>query len=528
MDDLNQTKEKHKINLKKFTIELIKFSTWFELHKKTKPEQTQLLVGWLDLQKKIGKGTGKHAIKDKLAARKKLNDCRNIVPVWIMPLKKVFEQFDPTATKFDIIIIDEASQSDIEALVCFYMARKIIIVGDHEQVTPVAVGEEIDKIENSRKNHLPNIPNKELYDGKYSIYHIARQAFSNSICLKEHFRCVPEIIEFSNKLSYDNKIKPLRDTNSSKLKPALISYAVSGINDNKTNEKEAYTIVSLILAAIEQPEYKNSTFGVITLVGNKQDQLIETILRKHLNEVDFVNRKILCGSPPQFQGDERDVIFLSMVDSTDSEPLRLREDEKFKQRYNVAVSRAANQLWVVYSLNYKDYLKENDLRRRLLEYIDSYQSQEFEFSQKKAEVDSPFETAVLKDLISAGFNVEPQKKVGAYKIDLVVDDGKNKLAVECDGEKFHTPDNLDKDLERQAILERLGWNFFRIRGSDYFRNPEETMSKVYKRLDEMGIQHNQNLDADNNRKIDNKLIDKVKKRAVQILDNLLEKNQVNY
>ena len=44
--------------------------------------------------------------------------------------------------------------------------------------------------------------------------------------LREHFRCVPEIIGFSNSLSYDGKIKPLRDAGNSVLLPAVVNYRV--------------------------------------------------------------------------------------------------------------------------------------------------------------------------------------------------------------------------------------------------------------------------------------------------------------
>ena len=46
----------------------------------------------------------------------RLAKARRAVPVWIMPLSRVYESFDPRDTKFDVFIIDEASQSDVTAL----------------------------------------------------------------------------------------------------------------------------------------------------------------------------------------------------------------------------------------------------------------------------------------------------------------------------------------------------------------------------------------------------------------------------
>ena len=102
--------------------------------------------------------------------------------------------------------------------------------------------------------------------------------------------------------------------------------------------------------------------------------------------------------------------------------------------------------------------------------------------------DSVFEKLVLQRLVSAGYRVRPQWAVGAYRIDLVVEGRTRRLAVECDGERWHTPDQLQRDLERQAILERLGWVFFGIRGSIFFRDPDTAMAPVFQKLEHLGVE----------------------------------------
>ena len=42
-------------------------------------------------------------------------------------------------------------------------------------------------------------------------------------------------------------------------------------------------------------------------------------------------------------------------------------------------------------------------------------------------------------------------------------------------------------MERQTILERLGWRFIRIRGSEYYSNPEKTIERVVNNVQEFGI-----------------------------------------
>jgi hypothetical protein len=62
-----------------------------------------------------------------------------------------------------------------------------------------------------------------------------------------------------------------------------------------------------------------------------------------------------------------------------------------------------------------------------------------------------------------------------------------RLAIECDGEQFHGLEQLQNDLARQAVLERLGWTFVRIRGSVFYRDEERALTPVFKRLEELGI-----------------------------------------
>src|SRR6266851_5191654 len=182
--------------LRKVTAELIERRAWGAQVRRTTSQQQQSLVGWLDMVRRIGKGMGKRVPRLIVEARQKMTECRSAVPVWIMPLAQAVETFEPT-TRFDVVITDEASQADVMALIPFYMARRVVVVGDHEQVSPSAVGQDLAVVQQLIDEHLEDIPNSVLYDGQMSVYDLARQSFGGAICLTEHFRCVPEIIEFS-------------------------------------------------------------------------------------------------------------------------------------------------------------------------------------------------------------------------------------------------------------------------------------------------------------------------------------------
>src|SRR5258708_17591911 len=264
-----------------------------------------------------------------------------------MRLSRVYESFDPREKRFDVVIIDEASQSDVTALSALYLGREHIVVGDKEQVTPDAIGQRLDDVQRLISTDLHGIPNSHLYDGQTSIYDLAETAFGGVVALREHFRCVPEIIQFSNHLSYSQTIQPLREPLSAVVRPALVAHRVNGFRDNAyTNPIEAEEVASLLIACLQDPSYARNqfgrpmSFGVISLLGVEQALLVERHLQRRLPPEAFAKHRLLCGNAAQFQGDERDVIFLSMVDGPPVDGQLDRRDagpkDVYKKSYNVA------------------------------------------------------------------------------------------------------------------------------------------------------------------------------------------------
>ncbi|HLO02840.1 MAG TPA: DUF559 domain-containing protein, partial [Symbiobacteriaceae bacterium] len=150
---------------------------------------------------------------------------------------------------------------------------------------------------------------------------------------------------------------------------------------------------------------------------------------------------------------------------------------------NVAASRARDQLWVVHSVNPETDLKPGDLRRRLIVHAANPALPE----REGGGASSGLVSAVGARLVAAGYKVIPAYPVGAYQIDLVVLGGGKRLAVECDGDRYESAAGLTADAERQAILERLGWRFVRVRGSQFYRDAEAALSALFARLNEAGI-----------------------------------------
>ena len=522
-DILEKTEE-----LKKLTIDLVTKKAWYNiikfLEEKDNLAISQALKGWKQTVQKIGKGTGKNTNIHKKNAKEKMLLCQKVVPAWIMPLNKVFDTLNPVENKFDIIIIDEASQSDISSLILLYMAKKIIIVGDDKQVSPSDVGVNIDKINMFRRKYIKGkVANDDLYGIRASLYSIVSTTFQ-PISLREHFRSVPEIIGYSNKTSYDNQILPLRDSNSSILKPAIIDYKVNGRRDEKSkiNRVEAETIVSLIEACLAMKEYKNSTFGVISLLGDEQAELIQDLIVKRIPATEIENHKILCGNSASFQGDERDIMFISLVDSSEeNKSLRLvgeGVEGAIRKRYNVAISRAKDQLWIVHSID-KNNLKEGDLRKELFEYIDSLKENIFDKTAIENITASDFENEVARHLLEKNYTIKQKWRVGSYDIDMVAIYDDKKIAIECDGKTLnHTEEEVIANLEEQEILERCGWEFIRVRASEYFRNPEKAIKDLIIQLDDKGVHPNhKEVYSDKN-----ELLNNIKSEALELMEKYEE------
>lgn len=477
-------------NEKRLIGRLVAASTWQKQIQRTTEKQKRALQAWKQKIKRIGKGTGKYAEKFRREAREEMEQCQGAIPVWIMPVHRVIESISLYNEKFDVVIVDESSQSDLFSLSVLLRAHRAVIVGDDEQISPSAVGVDQEKVRNLIHQFLQGIPQANSLDMQTSLYDVASRVFPGKLMLKEHFRCVPEIIQFSNDLSYGGQIISLRlPTAKDRIEPSIVTKNVIGYRNEGTrieNELEADSIVKDIKMLLDDPAYEGRTMGVITLLGSHQASLIENKIREEIGEEQMLARKIVCGDAYSFQGDERDIIFLSMVVANNVRYMAQNKKDA-QQRYNVAVSRAKNQLRLYHSVDLSD-LNPNDLRFRLLNYCQNPLRvlEKVEEAEKKCE--SKFEVDVLRMILAKGYQVRPQVQVGHKRIDMVVEGIKNRLAIECDGDNWHGIEKWEEDMERQRVLERAGWTFWRVRGSAFYRDPNKAMESLWQTLEEMGIE----------------------------------------
>ena len=320
--------------------ELAALKAWSHCFSRMTRTHQQHLVSWHQSMRRLGKGTGKHAHKHRLDAQQSLNECKGAVPAWVMPLHRVYETVEASPACFDVIIVDEASQCGYEALPLLYLAKKIIVVGDEKQISPEAVGTDRAHVFNLMKAHLSDFKYKASFDIENSLFAHGQIRFGNRITLREHFRCAPEIIRFSNDLCYtSDPLIPLKQIPPNRLEPLKAVHITSGYREGSgqtiVNRPEAEEIVRQIVECCSDSRYDGMTMGVIVLQGDAQSKIIEDMLVKQLGTEEMQERRLLCGNPYSFQGDERDVVFMSMVAAT-NERIGALVQEKDTRRFNVA------------------------------------------------------------------------------------------------------------------------------------------------------------------------------------------------
>jgi len=440
--------------------------------------------------RRIGQGTGPNATRHRRDAQKAMQDAQGAVPCWIMSHAKVSETLPAILGSFDLVIVDEASQSDLWALPAVLRGKKVLVVGDDKQVSPDGGFISAVRIQELKDRFLANQPYAAVLTPEKSLYDLASTVFAaQKVMLREHFRCVPAIIAYSNKF-YDNFMQPLRiPKESERIDPPLVDwYVPSGYRDHSDiNRPEAQAIVGEIQAILQDPQFAGRTLGVVSLLGADQAKYIDTMVRAQCDAAELMKRKFECGDARIFQGSERDIMFLSMV--VDPKACRALSGNMFEQRFNVAASRARDRMYLVRSVKQSD-LSTLDLRAGLLQHFNKPLKGGVDDTRSLIDLcESGFERQVCSALYGKGYRVVPQVKAGAFCIDMVVE-GENdaRLAIECDGDEFHGPDRWAADMNRQRVLERAGWSFWRCFASTWCLRTEEVFDELIERLTAMGIE----------------------------------------
>lgn len=498
--------EKEKITEKHLIKDLVAKSTWYNQILQTSEIQKRSLFSWMQAVKRIGKGRGKMVAKYRKIAQNEMEKCKQAIPVWIMPLNRVIENIKLSKDLFDVIIFDESSQSDIFSICALMRAKKAVIVGDDKQISPEVIGVDQKLILSLIDKHLDGIPDKQWFDLQTSLYDTALRVFPNRLMLKEHFRCVPEIITFSNNLVYSGEIKPLRyPTVKETFYPPINSVKVEGKRDKlkPINRIEAEAVADKVASCCKNKKYDGMSMGVISLLGEAQGNTIESMLKDKIGIEEMIKRRIICGDAYSFQGDERDVMFLSMVISNDVKFAPLSRDADIR-RFNVASSRAKNQMWLFHSVDLKDLSREC-VRYSLLNYCENYNKLSINKKDSEKIFQSDFQKDVYNCIKNRGYRIRSEIKIGKYNIDFMIEGERSRVAIICYGDISREEYSFKDSVERQLDLERVGWTFIRIRASEFYLKPETVMARVFKNLDNLGV--NKNIINNESNSLENKLDD---------------------
>lgn len=469
--------------------------TWLSLKLNATDKTLVCLNRYKIAVQKIGKGTGKNAPRYRKDAQEALFEASQAIPCWIMSHYQVSETMPAEIGMFDLVIIDEASQSSMDVLPVLMRAKKILVVGDNKQVSPSNAGLSSERIQLLRDKYLYGQPHRDYLTPDFSLYDMASSIYDSSVMLLEHFRSHPNIISYSNMNFYDNKIKPMRISKSSErllppLEPIFVSDGKRETKSNKhINREEAKAIVAKMTQIIQdirlnpQSKYKNKTIGAISLLGQTQAEYIQTQALDAFGAEMLALMKFACGEASSFQGAERDIIFLSMVaDPENTYPL---SGVAYEQRLNVAASRAREKMYLVHSVKLED-LSSKDLRKGLVSHFYTDHENSLDELPSSNVFSSDFEKELYGKLTEMGYQVKLKQRVGSYVIDLVVEsDLDNRLAIECDGDS--STHDWAKDMLKQRDLERSGWVFWRCFWSTWEFNKKQMLASLVNKLEKLNI-----------------------------------------
>ncbi|PCI39158.1 MAG: hypothetical protein COB53_03720 [Elusimicrobia bacterium] len=424
---------------------------------------------------------------------------QNLKPCWLMSPASVAQFLKPNGVKFDIVIIDEASQMrPEEALGAIARSDQVVVVGDPQQLPPTSFFERLGVDE--------EVDDEDVIDTE-SILNKALESFHPFRELQWHYRSRHEsLIAFSNHQFYGGKLIVFPTP-----KPVHIDlgveyvYIENGryITGASINPTEAETVVN---AALEfMTLHPKRSLGIVTM-NMKQRELVlqemERRITKDKKAADYVSYwdetlfSFFVKNLENVQGDERDVIMISTVYGPD-------ESGKTRQRFgpinsldghrrlNVLFTRAREKVIVFSSMQPSDILASDGARRGVKIFKD-YLEYAFTGQIHKGEVtdrppDSDFEIHVADELKRAGYEVQPQVGVAGFFLDIAVKDPHNGsqyiCAVECDGATYHSAKSArDRDRLRQEILEGLGWKVLRVWSTDWFNDPAKETRKLIKKI----------------------------------------------
>ncbi|MBT3349612.1 AAA family ATPase [bacterium] len=278
--------------------------------------------------------------------------------------------------KFDVVMIDEATRMRSEHLIQALQkaGKQIIFVGDPEQLgnnplereTKIEMYDTLKKLAGTKHEIIEeNIPDvvEKFEDGPFSE---ALRSSENPekelpfVFLAKNRRSLPNITNVLSELMYNGKMKAGRQPEKGSHAGVIRWYDTKNLETtertsgtSKTNSTEAKFIVEKILKLIKRKKNPVAPEDLGIIAAYKpQAKLILTYLERKLghnknapkNLELFERMKKNIATVDKFQGDQRKIVFISMVRSNPEGVVGFLEDER---RIGVAIGRGADKVYIV-------------------------------------------------------------------------------------------------------------------------------------------------------------------------------------
>lgn len=447
--------------------------------------------------------------------RKSLAAIRAIKPVWLMSPLSVAQFIEADVPPFDIVIFDEASQITTESAVsAIARGEQLVVVGDSKQLPPT----NFFSVTNGSTDAPLDEDGTPLFDDTKSVLEELKASGAPSSILKWHYRSDHEsLIHFSNASFYEGELltfpSSVIDSHATGLSFEHIPDAI--YEGQGLNRVEARRVADAVVRHFKT--HPSLTLGVGTFnsrqekaiwdeleIRRRQDPTLEPFFDRSRAEPFFVK------ALEQIQGDERDVIFLSVTYGKNGDGKLLYNfgpinRENGWRRLNVIFSRARKAMRVFSSMRGEEmnpYVggapelhsggitskKGSVLLKEYLTYAETGRLDRTK-ANREQKTESPFELDVFRELSSRGLNLVPQVGVAGYSIDFgVVDEtfpGRYLCGIECDGATYHSSESArDRDRLRQEVLERRGWIIHRLWSTDWFKDRQGQIERLLRLVGE--------------------------------------------
>jgi very-short-patch-repair endonuclease len=422
-------------------------------------------------------------------------------PVFMMSPLSVAQFLPPEAIKFDLLVMDEASQiQPVDALGAVARCKQVVVVGDPQQLPPTTFFSKMTGAsDDDGDDGAAKVADIESILGLFSARGLPKRM------LRWHYRSRHQsLIAVSNSQFYENKLfiipSPYTSDSGSGLRFHHIADGLFETGASRTNPVEAKAVARAIIQHAR--EYKNMSLGVAAFSAQQrraiQDQL--EILRRDLepeHEAFFQshpNEPFFIKNLENVQGDEREVIFIS-VGYGPSEPGG-RPAMRFgplgmpggERRLNVLISRAKRRCEVFSSITDEDIDADFAQSRKGVHAFKTFLSFARTGRLTAAESlvdadDGVLEEQITAALLARGFQIHRNVGIAGLFVDLAVVDqdraGHYILGIETDGPSYRKGRSArDRDRLRCSVLEDHGWSMHRVWSADWFQRPNEQLDLI--------------------------------------------------